>query len=167
MECGLDSLGAVELSNSIAAAFSLSLPPTFTFDYPTVNAMATFITSQLQTSIVPLAQGQAGQLQLSRALSPLQHTNAPAVQIAGTACRYPGQGGGVGSFWQTAVAEDDVQRAVPRERWDMDAVYAPDVLPGGMSTYTRWGSRLLLTCCHGLPLKVLGVCCQHDSVDWA
>lgn len=43
-ECGLDSLGAVELRNSLASRFSMAeLPATLTYDYPTVNAVASFI----------------------------------------------------------------------------------------------------------------------------
>lgn len=48
MECGLDSLGAVELRNSLAARFSLTdLPATLTYDYPTVEAIANFIAGKL------------------------------------------------------------------------------------------------------------------------
>ena len=45
MEAGLDSLGAVDLRNALAAQFSVDLPTTVTFDYATVPALARFITS--------------------------------------------------------------------------------------------------------------------------
>ena len=50
MEAGLDSLGAVELCTTLANTFSLDLPATITFDYPTTAALAAFISSQASTS---------------------------------------------------------------------------------------------------------------------
>lgn len=45
MDSGLDSLGAVELRNTLSEAFALDLPATLTFDYPSANAIAGFIIS--------------------------------------------------------------------------------------------------------------------------
>ncbi len=53
MEAGLDSLGAVDLRNALAAQFSVDLPATITFDYPTIPGLARFITSLL----LPLRDG--------------------------------------------------------------------------------------------------------------
>ena len=47
MEAGLDSLGAVDLRNAMAAQFSVELPASVTFDYPTVPGLARFISSLL------------------------------------------------------------------------------------------------------------------------
>ncbi len=55
MEAGLDSLGAVDLRNALAAQFSVDLPTTVTFDFPTVPALARFITSL----VVPQARGSS------------------------------------------------------------------------------------------------------------
>ena len=43
MEAGLDSIGAVELRNSVSASFGVDLPATVTFDYPTIAALAQFV----------------------------------------------------------------------------------------------------------------------------
>ena len=43
MEAGLDSLGAVELRNALAARFAENLPATSIFDYPTADALASYL----------------------------------------------------------------------------------------------------------------------------
>ena len=45
MEAGLDSLGAVELRNSLATRFATDLPATLIFDFPTVSALAQHLAS--------------------------------------------------------------------------------------------------------------------------
>jgi hypothetical protein len=47
MAAGLDSLGAVELRNSLEGRLGMALPSTLVFDYPTVAAIAGFIADSL------------------------------------------------------------------------------------------------------------------------
>ena len=50
MSAGVDSLLAVEFTNAIAARFSMDLAPTVLFDHPTVESLAKFVSSELQSN---------------------------------------------------------------------------------------------------------------------
>ena len=54
MEAGLDSLGAVELRTSLQAEFSVELPATLVFDFPSVAAISKFIASQQSPPVATL-----------------------------------------------------------------------------------------------------------------
>ena len=47
MEAGLDSIGAVELRNSVATKYGIDLPATITFDQPTVRALGNYLAAML------------------------------------------------------------------------------------------------------------------------
>ena len=47
MDAGLDSLGAVELRNSLAKSAGMELPGTLVFDYPSAGALAGFLETQM------------------------------------------------------------------------------------------------------------------------
>ena len=60
MAAGLDSLGAVELKNSLEAEMGLQLPGTLVFDYPTTAALGEYIASRLQPTSLPAVATTAG-----------------------------------------------------------------------------------------------------------
>lgn len=47
MEAGLDSIGAVELRNSVVSKYGIDLPATISFDQPTVRALAEYLAAML------------------------------------------------------------------------------------------------------------------------
>ena len=145
MDSGLDSLGAVELSSSISGAFGIHLPPTFMFDYPTTATMAAYVVDHLHrgqsgrtANIASVPAHDAFVSAVPGQLTPkIAQGQGQVSQIAGMACRYPGGAVSPAEFWEIALGEGDVQTTVPRERWDIDKVYAPDAVPGKMSMYSR------------------------------
>ena len=50
MSAGLDSLSAVEFTNALGARFSMDLAPTTLYDNPTLESLASFLSSELGTN---------------------------------------------------------------------------------------------------------------------
>ena len=101
MAAGLDSLGAVELKNSLEGRLGLQLPGTLVFDYPTVAALGAYIASRLQ----PAAAVEAGSAALdlfSTSLGGLAIAGATAggpqpLAVAAMVTRSPKASAGIGS----------------------------------------------------------------------
>src|SRR5205085_6960363 len=63
------------------------------------------------------------------------------IAVVGIGCRFPGDGDDTASLWRLLMDGVDTVTEVPRERWDIDAVFDPDPDAVG-KTYTRWGAFL-------------------------
>ena len=79
-QAGLDSLGAVELRNAVASTFGLAAPASVAFDYPTQDALAAYIGSQLAAAVKPSALVSVRHHQPGRMTT----------DIVSIACEYPG-----------------------------------------------------------------------------
>ena len=86
MQAGLDSLGGVELRNSIAATFAIDVPPTLAFDYPTATALAEYVFSRLVRT--------TSSVMTRDVVSHQQRPLALATQLIGVGCKYPGSSDG-------------------------------------------------------------------------
>jgi NADPH:quinone reductase-like Zn-dependent oxidoreductase/acyl carrier protein len=92
MESGLDSLGAVELRNALSAAFELDLPATLTFDYPSINAISSFIQSSrhpgvLTEAAATAAAAAAGPARPGQLIQGVQEDLQHALALTGVALR--------------------------------------------------------------------------------
>lgn len=108
MAAGLDSLGATELVQSLQSVFDLSLPATMVFDYPTVAAMAAFISQQLELQEGPNVQAGAVALP-GMALTPAADREPDVALITGVA--------GDEKLLQQWTSGDAITK-VPHSRWD-------------------------------------------------
>ncbi|KAK9803914.1 hypothetical protein WJX72_004698 [[Myrmecia] bisecta] len=137
MEAGLDSLAAVELRDSLSARFSLELPATLTFDYPTVQALSAHLHSRVtvSTSYTSAMQPYGGQ-----STGSLQAIGSPqqlSTEVMGVSCRYPGgQGDSVKGFGAAMRGSADLPEQIPLGRWNLDSLFSPEPAAGRM--YARF-----------------------------
>ena len=85
MEAGMDSLGALEMQQSIMEHFQIHIPSTFIFDNPTIASMVTYLVAHVFPS-EPDAR-------LDR-IEPQTQSNDTGVRnlmtrLVGISCRYP------------------------------------------------------------------------------
>ena len=117
MAAGLDSLGATELRNSLQTRLGLELPGTLVFDYPTVAALADFVSGQL----APAGEAEAmqsdifgGAVFLSAEGGKIELPTSQGVAIRATASRSP----------KDSLIHDltpvDATAPVPLDRWDFE-----------------------------------------------
>jgi acyl transferase domain-containing protein/pimeloyl-ACP methyl ester carboxylesterase len=79
--------------------------------------------------------------QLQAKLDAVTRAAHEPIAIIGMGCRFPGGANDPDSFWTLLREGTDAIREVPKDRWDIDALYDPDPeAPGKM--YTRWSGFL-------------------------
>ena len=125
MAAGLDSLGAVELKNSLESRLAVQLPSTLVFDYPTTAALSEFLIAKLapagSASAVPASTVTVDSLSWAvPGMSPPVAGSAAAATVVmlGASWSSPQQ-----ALSQLAVpgGGQDAVGLVPLDRWDVEA----------------------------------------------
>jgi acyl transferase domain-containing protein/acyl carrier protein len=138
MQAGMDSMGAIELRAALESEFSVSLPATITYDYPTSSAMGKYLEESFGASG---GGGDGGSVYQSVSASAAKQPSSAADSTTGfisMASMYP-HNGAVAPVAQL-LSNTDVQHVVPSSRWDVDAHYNPVAEDGKM--YVRFGGWL-------------------------
>ena len=89
-EVGLDSLMAVEMRNVLTRSVGRSLPATLLFDYPTIDALATYLMRVLELEARPAASPPAADGEARAALAELSDAEAEAQLLAELESGSPG-----------------------------------------------------------------------------
>ncbi|RME50902.1 MAG: SDR family NAD(P)-dependent oxidoreductase [Deltaproteobacteria bacterium] len=123
---GLDSKEAVGLSGDLETWLGRRLPPTLLYDHPNIHALSLYLAGETAEP-VHLSAGE-------------RWAQAEPIAVVGLACRFP-QAPNARVFWEMLRQGTDAIREVPKNRWDIDQYYDPDMdAPGKI--YTRWGGFL-------------------------
>ncbi len=128
MENGLDSLGAVELRQTLSSVFKMNLPPTIIFDYPTIGALARFVTiqrSQQSRTKSHFKRRNNNDIKQSNAASTLNVQGEASldrnrVHILSSACEYPRDVYNSKQLFSALTSGCEFQQTVPSLRFNCD-----------------------------------------------
>ncbi len=128
-DLGMDSLLAVEFRNRLQSAVgdAVALPRTLLFDYPTLEALRSF-----------LAERMLGASALSPA-TPVKRDASGPIAVIGVGCRFPGGADDPASFWRLMCERGDAVTEVPADRWRVDDYYDDNADAAG-KTFSRYGA---------------------------
>ena len=151
---GLDSLGAVELRDALAAAARIDLPASLAFDAPTRAALVVAVDAALaEAAGGSVEQAENEESATAVATTPAALTPPPtlppspppttAIAILGAHTLYPGAADGPAGLAAWLASPRDAAAPVPLTRWPADASYSPTPRPdGSASVYARLAAFL-------------------------
>ncbi|MBW1598462.1 type I polyketide synthase [Streptomyces sp. JJ38] len=119
---GMDSASAVAISGTLERELGRTLSAALLYQHPTADDVARFLAGdEATTSGTAVAADEP-------------------VAIVGMACRFPGAAD-TDAFWRLLRDGVDAITEVPKERWNADALYDPELRNPGTAS-TRWGGFL-------------------------
>eukprot|EP00889_Picochlorum_renovo_P005164 jgi/Picre1/32194/NNA_007540.t1 len=140
-EAGVDSLVSLDIVDQINARFGLNLPATLLYDAPTIDAIAALITETLPTTDLTQTQ-DAPDIKPNILVSRSHEDDSKStVEITGYCFRYAGDGSDF-SEGDPFILSNEGCSAVPHQRWDNDAIYAPRSECGPRCSYVAIGKFL-------------------------
>ncbi|SFK44601.1 non-ribosomal peptide synthetase [Falsiroseomonas stagni] len=77
-------------------------------------------------AMTPMQQAVVALQRLRARNAELERANSAPIAIIGMGCRYPAGSDSPDAMWQALLEGRDGSREVPRDRWDIDALYDPE-----------------------------------------
>lgn len=125
---GLQSVDMVGIVGDLEQWLGRTLPATLLWEYPTVEALADF-----------LSPGSTGESPSGAGSRPVDlRPSAEPVAIIGIGCRFPGGADTPQAFWESLCQGRDAVSEVPPDRWKAEDFLDQDPSAPG-KTNTRWG----------------------------
>ena len=135
-------VGAVELRNAISQQYSLDLPATLLFDYPTLSSVANYLSKHMAR-----VEETETFVTMDAPLAPLAEAISTSTEVLALSSRHPGPSLGTQGFTHSIAVSADLQSPVPPCRWDIDATYSPNMTASRLTVTTRFGAF-----CNGVEL---------------
>ncbi|MEM9218566.1 MAG: SDR family NAD(P)-dependent oxidoreductase [Cyanobacteria bacterium P01_F01_bin.150] len=121
-ELGMDSLMAMELHARLSQSLGIDLPPTLTFDTPTIAQLSHYLLTDILADIPDLEPCSDQPPVRSRD----RLTATDPIAIVGMGCRFPGGITSPKEFWHLLQEGRDARSEIPADRWNVEAYYDPD-----------------------------------------
>ncbi|HEV2634425.1 MAG TPA: type I polyketide synthase [Actinocrinis sp.] len=147
-DLGLDSAGAVEFRDRLAAVSGVRLPATLTYDHPTPAAVARFLASQtpeLPVAAEPISQPAKENPGRAAAIPGAAETDQDPIALVAMSGRWPGGADSPEALWDLLRSGRDAIGPFPENRgWDLAGLAADDGPEGNRpgTSYTREGGFL-------------------------
>ncbi|RYG94951.1 KR domain-containing protein, partial [archaeon] len=163
MEVGLDSLGSTDLVTRLSNEFSLSLPSTFIFNYPSVNAIGSFLFKECSNQSTDPILNELLLDNFKQA-----DRNEEEVAIVGLDFLLPGDMTNMADVWQNLRGGIVATGGIPVEKWDSDALIAAisEAEVGGSLQSSRYGGIFPLEPFASMGNPSLGISeTEQDKMD--
>ncbi|MGB1225341.1 MAG: beta-ketoacyl synthase N-terminal-like domain-containing protein, partial [Mycobacterium sp.] len=131
-DLAVGSSDAVVLTGELSELLGRTVSPVEFWQYPTINALATFLTGG---EVEPLAEPVVGREYGS---------DDEPIAVIGLGCRFPGDDGnieGPEAYWEFLSEGRSAVREVPADRWESSRIDSAEAAAALAGT-NRWGSFL-------------------------
>ena len=140
-EFGIDSIMAVDIATRIGESLGVSLRATDLFNYATIEQLAEHVRSvsgSLPAEAPPVQPAsELGDVFDMVRPQPARETDIAVIGVSGGFPEAPD----LDTLWRNLAAGRDSVREMPRDRFDVNAVFSPERNRPG-KTYSKWGGFL-------------------------